>query len=54
MNVKLGTFEAFLASLDKVLATWLRYEKEVFGTRYPQSRNSLFILLCALRKCNHT
>jgi len=42
------------ASLDKVLATWLRYEKEGFGTRYTQSRNSLFTLLCALYKCNNT
>jgi len=27
MNVKLGTFEAFLASQYEVIATWLRYEK---------------------------
>jgi len=54
MNVNLGTFEASLATLDKVLATWLRYDKEVFGTRYPQSRNTFFILLCALCKCNHS
>jgi len=29
MNMKLGTFEASLVSLDKVSATWLRCEKEV-------------------------
>jgi len=29
MNLKLGTFEASLASCDKVIATWLRYEKYV-------------------------
>jgi len=54
MNVKLGTFEASLASLDKVWATSLHYEKEVFDTRYPQRRNSLFTFLCALCECNHT
>jgi len=27
MNLKLGTIEAFFASCDKVIATWLRYEK---------------------------
>jgi len=47
-------FETFLASLYKVLATRLRYEEDVFGTQYPRNRNSLFTLLCALCKCNHT
>jgi len=54
MNVKLGTIEASLASCEKVIATWLRYEKYVFGTQFPQSHNSLFTLLCELCKCNHT
>jgi len=27
MNLKLGTIEASLASCDKVIATWLCYEK---------------------------
>jgi len=27
MNLKLGAIEASLASCDKVIATWLRYEK---------------------------
>jgi len=53
MNVKLGTIEASLASCEKVIATWLRYEKYVFGTQFRQSHNSLFTLLCELRKCNH-
>jgi len=38
MNLKLGTIETSLASCDKVIATWLRYEKYVFGTQYPQSQ----------------
>ena len=42
MNLKLGTIDASLASCAKVIATWLRYEKYVFGTQYPQSRNSPF------------
>ena len=54
MNLKLGTIEASLASCDKVIATWLRYEKYVFGAEYPQSHNSLFTLLCELCKCKHT
>jgi len=29
--MKLGTFEASLASYDKVIAIWLRCEKYVFG-----------------------
>jgi len=35
MNVKLGVFEASLESENKVIATWLGCEKEVFGTQYP-------------------
>ena len=54
MIVKLGTFESFLASLDKVIATWLLCEKEVFGAHYPQSHNSLSTLQRVLCKCNHT
>ena len=54
MNLKLGTIEASLASCDKVIAIWLRYEKYVFGTQFPQSRKSFFTILCELCKCNHT
>ena len=49
-----GAIEASVASRDKVIAIWLRYEKQVFGTQYAQSHNSLFTLLCELCKCNHT
>jgi len=52
--LKLGTIEASLASYDEVIATWLRYEKQVFGSQCPQSHNSLSTLLCELCKCNHT
>jgi len=53
MNLKLGTIEASLASCEKATATWLRYEKYVFVTQYPQSHYSPFTLLCELCKCNH-
>jgi len=38
MDLKLGAIEACVASCDKVIATWLSYEKKVFGTQYPQSQ----------------
>ena len=41
MNLTLGTTEASSASCDKATATWLRYEKYVFGAEYPQCHNSL-------------
>jgi len=50
MNLKLATIKAFLASCDKLIATWLRYEKYVSGTQFPQSYISLFTLLCAVCK----
>ena len=31
------TIETSVASCDKVIATWLRYEKQVFGTQHPLS-----------------
>ena len=52
MNLKLGTIEASLATCEKVIATWLRYEKLIFGTQYPQSHYSPFTLLCELCKCD--
>jgi len=45
MNLKLGTIEASLASCDKVIATWLPYEKYVFGIQYPQSHNNLLFFV---------
>jgi len=36
----MGTFEASLASYEKDIATWLRWEK-VFGNQIPQSHSSL-------------
>jgi len=49
MNLKLGTIEASLANCDKVIATWLRYEKYIFGTQYRQVTIvfSLFFANCA-------
>jgi len=48
------TIEASLESYEKVITAWLRYEKLVFDTQYPQSRDYLFTLLCELCKCNRT
>jgi len=54
MNLNLGTIEASLASCDNVIATWLLYEKYVFGTQYYIYKVTIVISLIFANCANAT